>query len=293
MPPIRSARPPSCTSTTGKPTSSTRIAGRTPTRWMAGQQPITRLYPAVQRAAKCPAEEDSNNAPRRVRASTLRQGLQAADRRRPGLRLPPGGARLTRRTSSAPARRSSRCRRASSSSATRRRPAGKDGKEPPDPDRWWVIKDNPALSGTDIKNPEQNFDQRGGGEPDRHVRLHGQGPQGVPGHHRQIAQRGVGQLAAGRRSGDLLPALRDRARRRARLRALHQLPARTRTGSTASTGAQISGGFTITSAQDLAKILQIGALPIKLELISRSQVSATPGRPGARPGPRGRHRRPR
>ena len=48
-------------------------------------------------------------------------------------------------------------------------------------------------------------------------------------------------------------------------------------GIDGSTGAQISGGFTITTAQDLAKILQIGALPIKLELISRSQVSASLG----------------
>src|SRR6185503_4498778 len=42
-------------------------------------------------------------------------------------------------------------------------------------------------------------------------------------------------------------------------------------------GAQISGSFTIDSAQDLAKILEIGALPIRLELVSRSQVSATLG----------------
>ena len=48
-------------------------------------------------------------------------------------------------------------------------------------------------------------------------------------------------------------------------------------GIDGSTGAQISGGFTITSAQDLAKILQIGALPLRLELVSRSQVSATLG----------------
>ena len=48
-------------------------------------------------------------------------------------------------------------------------------------------------------------------------------------------------------------------------------------GIDGSTGAQISGSFTIDSAQDLAKILKIGALPIRLELISRSQVSATLG----------------
>ena len=48
-------------------------------------------------------------------------------------------------------------------------------------------------------------------------------------------------------------------------------------GIDGSTGAQISGSFTIDSAQDLAKILEIGALPIRLDLISRSQVSATLG----------------
>ena len=35
----------------------------------------------------------------------------------------------------------------------------------PDPDSFWIIRDNPGLSGTDIKNPEQNFDQQGGNEP--------------------------------------------------------------------------------------------------------------------------------
>src|SRR5439155_14948716 len=49
-------------------------------------------------------------------------------------------------------------------------------------------------------------------------------------------------------------------------------------GIDGSTGAQISGRFTLQSAQDLAKILKIGALPLKLSLISRSQVSATLGK---------------
>ena len=61
-------------------------------------------------------------------------------------------------------------------------------------------------------------------------------------------------------------------------------------GIDATTGSQISGGFTITSAQNLANELQSGALPIKLELISHSQVSATLGKHGAQPGP---DRRPR
>ncbi|HTR72874.1 MAG TPA: protein translocase subunit SecF, partial [Solirubrobacteraceae bacterium] len=49
-------------------------------------------------------------------------------------------------------------------------------------------------------------------------------------------------------------------------------------GIDSSQGSQISGGFTITSAQELASELQSGALPIRLELISNSQVSATLGK---------------
>jgi SecD/SecF fusion protein len=43
------------------------------------------------------------------------------------------------------------------------------------------------------------------------------------------------------------------------------------------TGSEISGGFTIKSAQRLANLLKSGALPIRLENISASQVSATLG----------------
>ena len=44
------------------------------------------------------------------------------------------------------------------------------------------------------------------------------------------------------------------------------------------TGAQISGGFKdVFEAQDIATILQIGALPVDLKLISQTQVSATLG----------------
>ena len=32
-------------------------------------------------------------------------------------------------------------------------------------DNWWVIKDNPVLGGTDIKNPEQSFQDGSGGPP--------------------------------------------------------------------------------------------------------------------------------
>jgi SecD/SecF fusion protein len=49
-------------------------------------------------------------------------------------------------------------------------------------------------------------------------------------------------------------------------------------GIDSSQGSEISGGFTLTSAENLADELQSGALPIKLNLISQSQVSATLGK---------------
>ena len=50
------------------------------------------------------------------------------------------------------------------------------------------------------------------------------------------------------------------------------------TGIPGNNGADITGGFTTTSAQDLANELRLGALPINLKLISESQVSATLGK---------------
>ena len=69
--------------------------------------------------------------------------------------------------------------------------AGKDGKEPPAPDRWWVLLDRPALSGTDLKNPEQNFDQRGGGQPIVTFDFTDKGRKAFQSITRKIAQRGA------------------------------------------------------------------------------------------------------
>ena len=61
-------------------------------------------------------------------------------------------------------------------------------------------------------------------------------------------------------------------------------------GIDGSQGAQISGGFTVQTAQDLARLLKIGALPLKLDL-DLALAGLRDARPaGARPGPR---RRPR
>ena len=179
-------------------------------------------------------------------------------------------------TPSGSAPRSSRCPPASSSSATRSPTPRSDGNEPPEPDRWWVIQDNPALSGTDIKNPEQNFDQRGGGDPIVTFEFTDKGREAFQRITREIAQRGVDNSLPGtpaEAASQHFAIVLDDELVSAPLINFNENP----DGIDGSTGAQISGGFTIQSAQDLAKILQIGALPIKLELISRSQVSATLG----------------
>ena len=50
-------------------------------------------------------------------------------------------------------------------------------------------------------------------------------------------------------------------------------------GIDGTNGADITGGFTIQSAQDLATQLRLGALPIKLKLISEAQGEAKSQKP--------------
>ena len=146
----------------------------------------------------------------------------------------------------------------------------------PDPDRYWVIEDNPALSGTDIKNPEQTFDQQGGNEPIVVFDFTDRGREAFQNITREIAQRGQDNALPGTNpnvgSQHFAIVLDDELVSAPTINYLEYPD-----GIDGRTGAQISGSFTISSAQDLAKILEIGALPIRLELISRSQVSASLG----------------
>ncbi len=147
------------------------------------------------------------------------------------------------------------------------------------PNSYFVLNDNPVLTGADIKNPQQGFDEGGGGTGAPNVTFgftnHGKSVfQGVT---KKIAERGqeaqlpgVGKEAAQQHFGVVLDGQ------------LITAPSIDYTkypeGIDATSGSQISGGFTITSAQELANELQSGALPIRLELISNSQVSATLGK---------------
>jgi SecD/SecF fusion protein len=143
---------------------------------------------------------------------------------------------------------------------------------------WYALKDKPALSGTDITDPEQTYGQFN--EPIVSFGFTDKGRDAFQEVTRQIAQRGQAR-AIGPVAGEQAEALSgrfavvlDNEVKTAPIINFSENP----DGIDGRTCAQISGGFTgVQDAQDLATILQIGALPINLKLISQTQVSATLG----------------
>jgi SecD/SecF fusion protein len=146
------------------------------------------------------------------------------------------------------------------------------------PDRWYVLRDDPALSGTDIKNPEQNFDNGAGGtgQPNVTFEFTGAGRNAWQQTTREIVQRGQNQFFGGDPSSAFqhFAIVLDNEVISAPYIDFNQNP----DGIDGRQGSEISGGFTLSSAQELANLLKTGALPIKLALISSSQVSATLGK---------------
>ncbi len=148
------------------------------------------------------------------------------------------------------------------------------------PNSWYVMNDDPVLTGSDVTNPQQGFDEGGGGTgaPNVTFGFTSHGKKVFEGVTRKIAERGQEAQLPG--SGGKEAAMQHFAV--VLDGQLITTPSIDYTkypeGIDASTGSQISGGFTISSAQELAQELQSGALPIKLELISNSQVSATLGK---------------
>jgi SecD/SecF fusion protein len=143
---------------------------------------------------------------------------------------------------------------------------------------WYALRDRPALSGTDITDPKQEFDELK--QPNVAFQFTDEGREAFQEVTRRIALRGQAR-AFGQVSGEQAEELSGRFAvvldNEVKTRPLINF-AENPDGIDGRTGAQISGGFNgITDAQDLATILQIGALPINLKLISQTQVSATLG----------------
>ena len=141
--------------------------------------------------------------------------------------------------------------------------------------KWYVLRDNVALFGKDITDPKQGTDSVQG-TPDVEFKFTDKGRSEFQGVTREIAQRGqslsptyaplrpVQHFAVALDQGLISVASIDYS----------NLP----DGIDGRNGAIITGGFTIQSAQDLSRLLELGALPINLKLISQSTVSATLGK---------------
>ena len=239
-----------------------------------GQQPVTGLYNAVKRASKCkitpPKTSQAAAASRfyafdKVSKKPFNAGLPDESRDAAALERPrprPEGAR-----------------RGARGQAGRARPARREGQgHGPAAGRLVDHPGRPGPLGHGHQEPRAELRPARRQRADRHLRLHRQGPQGVPDDHRPVAQRGADN--ANPLNPD--PAQNSQHFAIALDNELVSIPfinyRENPDGIDGSTGAQISGGFTITSAQDLAKVLKTGALPLRLELISRSQVSATLGK---------------
>lgn len=149
------------------------------------------------------------------------------------------------------------------------------------PNLWFVLRDDVAVNGTDIINPKQSFDNRpGGGGPNVTFEFTDKGARQWQDITRKISQRGAsfvltsdGQPIGGNAANNHFAIVLDDQLVSVPTIDFTDLP----DGINGSNGSQISGNFTIENAQALANQLKYGALPLKLEVISQSQVSATLG----------------
>ncbi|MGE5636709.1 MAG: protein translocase subunit SecD, partial [Nocardioidaceae bacterium] len=143
--------------------------------------------------------------------------------------------------------------------------------------RYFVLEDDSELSGSDIKNPEQNFDPQTN-EPIVTMQFTDDGRKAFAAATKREAERGAQQI---------LPpgANREQAFQRFAITLDNRIVSlatidfgRYPEGIDGRDGAQIQGIGSIQETQDLAENLRIGALPIELKLISQTQVSATLGK---------------
>jgi SecD/SecF fusion protein len=155
---------------------------------------------------------------------------------------------------------------------------GQEQTSDPNAAPWFVIRDRPDLSGTDITDPKASFDQFN--QPNVTFDFTDNGREQFASITKAIAQRGLqtappgvagnAELAANY-SGHFAIVLDQQIKSRPIVNFVENP-----NGIDGRTGAEISG-LDLQESQDLAEILQIGALPVTLTQISSSTVSATLG----------------
>jgi SecD/SecF fusion protein len=138
--------------------------------------------------------------------------------------------------------------------------------------QFYVLKDNVALFGNEITNPQQSTDQAG--NPDVAFGFTSKGKPKFQQVTATIAQRGNRVSGFNTPHQQHFAVALDNKLLTVPYVDFHQFSP---FGIPGDSGADIQGNFTLQSAQDLATQLRLGALPVNLKQISESQVSATLG----------------
>ena len=188
-----------------------------------GQQPVTGLYNAVKRAVQVRHRRCRRTRQAAANAALLRvrQGHQEAVRQRHPGRVARRGARRADRGAEGARPRSSRSSPACSS-LRGEKPARQCA-------RPRLVLGHPRRPGPLAARTSRTRSRTSTAarrqRAERHLRLHRQGPQGVPERSRARSPSAAPTTPTrATRPESSLPALRDRARQRAHLGAVHQLP---------------------------------------------------------------------
>jgi len=133
--------------------------------------------------------------------------------------------------------------------------------------QFFVLKDHVALFGNEITNPQQSTDE--GGNPDVTFSFGSKGQTSFQDVTAQIAHRGDLVSGLGQTLNQHFAVALD-----TKLVTVPQIDFKTYPdGISGKDGADITGGFTIQSAQDLATQLRFGALPVSLRLVLATRLS--------------------
>ena len=137
--------------------------------------------------------------------------------------------------------------------------------------QFFVLKDDVALRSSDITNPQQITDSNSG-IPDITFGFSSKGKSEFQKVTAQIARRGALVSGLGQTLNQHFAVALDNQLITVPYIDYKQYP----DGINGDNGADISGSFTIASAQDLANELRLGALPLNLKLICDGAPATKP-----------------
>ncbi len=131
--------------------------------------------------------------------------------------------------------------------------------------KYFVLKDDVALLGGEVTNPEQSTDSTG--LPDLSFGFTSKGASAFQRLTAQLAQRGSTDSVAGQsRDQHFAVALHNQ------LLTVPSIDYKVYPdGITGNSGAEITGSFTASTAREIANELRLGALPVDLNLISETR----------------------